>query len=237
MKKKGLFDGVDETRESSGRVPSLEGVQEEGMERKGGEKEMKGKWIYPLVLLFYLWGCAGSRTFWMDIRYIPGPLAEKAERRQVVAVNAFRDISGDRARLGDWTRPKGRVDTFMASKPVDQAVTEAISEYFLSRGYRVIPYMGWDLKPESLTRIPADLVVGGEVIHLEGNAWTSVRTRVKVRVQLQIHVGKVKEGKVLGQKMEISKEIVGVTSRPERIEETLNKELSEAIDRVFQGML
>jgi hypothetical protein len=60
---------------------------------------------------------------------------------------------------------------------------------------------------------------------------------VKVHVQLQIHVGKVKEGKVLRQKMEISKEIVGVTSRPERIEETLNQELSEAIDRVFQGIL
>jgi hypothetical protein len=37
--------------------------------------------------------------------------------------------------------------------------------------------------------------------------------------------------------MEISKEIVGVRSRADRIEETLNKELSEAIDRVFQGIL
>jgi hypothetical protein len=64
-----------------------------------------------------------------------------------------------------------------------------------------------------------------------------VRTRVKVFVQLQIHVGRVNEGKVLSQKMEISKEIVGVRSRVDRIEETLNKELSEAIDRVFQGIL
>ena len=198
---------------------------------------MKGKWIYPLIFLSYLWGCAGSRTFWMDIRYIPGSLAQKAERGQVVAVNGFRDIKGDRARVGDWTRPKGRVDTFMASKPVDQAVTEAVSEYFLSRGYRVIPYTGWDLGPESLSNIPADLVVGGEVIHLKSDAWTTVRTRVKVHVQLQIHVGKVAERKVLSQKMEISKEIVGVKSSPARIEETLNKELSEAIDRVFQGIL
>jgi len=50
-------------------------------------------------------------------------------------------------------------------------------------------------------------------------------------------VGKVTERKVLSQKMEISKEIVGVGSRPASIEETLNKELSEAIDRVFQGIL
>ena len=207
------------------------------MERKGGEKEMKAKWIYPLVLLLSLWGCAGGRTFWMDIRYIPGPLVEKAERGEVVAVNAFRDIRGDRERLGDWARPRGRVDTFMASKPVDQAITEAVSSYFLSRGYRVVPHMGWDLKPESLSRIPADLVVGGEVIHLKSEAWTTVRTKVKVHLQLRIHVGRVTEGKVLSQKMEISKEIIGVTSSPERIEETLNKELSEAIDRVFQGIL
>jgi len=50
-------------------------------------------------------------------------------------------------------------------------------------------------------------------------------------------VGKVGEKKVLSQKMEISKEIVGVTSRPESIEEALNKELSEAIDRIFEGIL
>jgi hypothetical protein len=80
-------------------------------------------------------------------------------------------------------------------------------------------------------------VVGGEIIHLKSEAWTTVRTRVQVHVQLQIYVGKVREGKVLGQKMEISKEILGVTSRPERIEETLNMELSEAIDRVFRGIL
>ena len=173
----------------------------------------------------------------MDIQYLSSPFSENVEGKQVVAVNDFKDIREDRVRLGAWTRPKGRLDTFMASKPVDQAVTEAISDYFLSRKYRVIHYTGWDLSPESLFRIPADLVVGGKIIHLRSEAWTSVRTRVKVRVQLQIHVGKVREGKVLSQKMEISKEIVGVTSRPERIEETLNKELSEAIDRVFQGVL
>ncbi|UCD71009.1 MAG: hypothetical protein JSW70_08390 [Syntrophobacterales bacterium] len=198
---------------------------------------MKEKWIYPLALLFYLLGCAPSRTFWMDIRYLPGTLAEKADQQQVVAVNPLKDIREDRARLGAWTRPKGRVDTFMASKPVDQAVTEALSDYFLSRGFRVIPYTSWDFRPESLSRIPADLVVGGEIIRLESEAWTTIRTKVKVHVQLQIHVGKVTERKVLSQKMEISKETVGVTSRPERIEETLNKELSEAIDRVFQGIL
>jgi uncharacterized lipoprotein YajG len=173
----------------------------------------------------------------MDIQYIPGPSAQKTGREKVVAVNAFRDVGSDTERLGEWTRPKGRVDTFMSSKPVDQAVSKAISDYFVSRGYRVIPYTGWDLKPESLSRIPADLVVGGEVLNLKSEAWTSVRTRVKVFVQLQIHVGRVNEGKVLSQKMEISKEIVGVRSRADRIEETLNKELSEAIDRVFQGIL
>ena len=48
---------------------------------------------------------------------------------------------------------------------------------------------------------------------------------------------KVKEEQVVAQKMEISKEIVGVTSKPERIEAALNRELSEAIERVFQGVL
>jgi hypothetical protein len=173
----------------------------------------------------------------MDIQYLSGPIAENVEGKRVVAVNTFKDIRENRARLGAWTRPRDRLDTFMASKPVDQAVTEAISDYFLLRKYRVINYTGWDLSPESLSRIPADLVVGGEIIHLESDAWTNVRTKVTVHVQLQIHVGKVSDGKVLRQKMEISKEIVGVTSRPERIEETLNQELSEAIDRVFQGVL
>ncbi|MCK5553117.1 MAG: hypothetical protein KAJ09_08230, partial [Deltaproteobacteria bacterium] len=126
----------------------------------------------------------------MDIRYIPGPSAKKTDREKVVAVNAFRDVGSDTERLGEWTRPKGRVDTFMSSKPVDQAVTKAISDYFVSRGYRVVPYTDWDLKPESLSRIRADLVVGGEVLKLKSEAWTSVRTRVKVFVQLQIHVGR-----------------------------------------------
>jgi len=173
----------------------------------------------------------------MDIQYLTGPFFKGVEGKQIVAINAFKDIREDKTRLGAWTRPRGRVDTFMASKPVDQAVTDAISGYFLLRGYRVVNYTGWDLSPESLSGISANLVVGGEVIHLESDAWTSVRTRVKVLVQLQIYVGKVSEGKVLSQKMEISKEIIGVTSRPERIEETLNKELSEAIDRVFQDVL
>jgi uncharacterized lipoprotein YajG len=204
---------------------------------KGGKKGMRGKWFWTLVLLFSVWGCGASRNYWMGIRYLSDPLSEKGGKGRVVAVNAFKDIRADRGQLGTWVRPRGQVVTFMASKPVDHAVTEAIAGYFRLRGYRVIDYTGWDLKPESLSDIPADLVVGGEVIHLKSDAWTTVRTRVKVHVQLQIHVGKVSEGKVLGQKMEISKEIVGVTSRPERIEETLNQELSEAIDRVFQGIL
>jgi uncharacterized lipoprotein YajG len=198
---------------------------------------MKGKWIVSIALLFCFLGCAGNRTYWMDIRYMPEPSVEKAKRREVIAVNPFTDTRGDGTRLGDWVRPRGRVDTFMASKPIDQAVTEAIANYFRSRGYRVVPYEGWDLKPGSLSRIPADLVVGGEVINLKSEAWSTVRTKVKVLVQLQIHLGKVAERKVLSQKMEISKEVLGVTSKPERIEETLNKELSEAIDRVFQGIL
>jgi hypothetical protein len=199
---------------------------------------MKGKWFWALALFFFLLGCGASRTYWMDIQYLSGPIAENVEGKRIVAVNTFKDIREDRARLGAWTRPKGRLDTFMASKPVDQAVTEAVSDYFRLRKYRVISSTGWDLSPESLSRIPADLVVGGEVILLKSEAWTTtLRTKVNVHVQLQIHVGKVKEGKVLRQKMEISKEIVGVTSRPERIEETLNQELSEAIDRVFQGIL
>lgn len=205
---------------------------------KRGEKEMKGKWLWAIALFFFLSGCGASRTYWMDIQYLSGPLSENVEGNQVVAVNAFKDIREDRVRLGAWTRPRDRVDTFMASKPVDQAVTEAVSGYFLLRGYRVVNYTGWDLSPESLSRIPADLVVGGGIIHLESDAWTTaLRTKVRVHVQLQIHVGRVPEGKVLRQKMEISKEIVGVTSRPEWIEETLNKELSEAIDRVLQGVL
>jgi uncharacterized lipoprotein YajG len=203
----------------------------------GRGREMKGKWIVSIALLFCLLGCAGNRTYWMDIRYMPEPSVEKAERGEVIAVNPFTNIRGDGTRLGDWVRPRGRVDTFMASKPIDQAVTEAIANYFRSRGYRVVPYEGWDLKPGSLSGIPADLVVGGEVINLKSEAWSTVRTKVKVLVQLQIHLGKVAERKVLSQKMEISKEVLGVTSKPERIEETLNKELSEAIDRVFQGIL
>ncbi|NIS60817.1 MAG: hypothetical protein GTO13_09000 [Proteobacteria bacterium] len=205
--------------------------------RANGGKRVKEKWFWALVLFFSLLGCGASRTYWMDLQYLSGPIAENVEGKQIVAVSGFTDIREERDRLGAWTRPRDRLDTFMASKPVDQAVTQAISDYFLSRKYRVVNYTGWDLSPESLSRIPADLVVGGEIIQLKSEAWTSLRTKVRVHVQLQIHVGKVREGKVLRQKMEISKEIVGVTSSPERIEETLNKELSEAIDRVFQGVL
>lgn len=198
---------------------------------------MKGRWLWVLALLFFIWGCAGSRTFWMDIRYLPGSSQEKIKESRVVAISPFRDMRKDGVRLGAWTRPRDRVDTFMASKPVDQAVTEAISGYFRSRGYRVVEHADWDLRPESLSRISADYVVGGEINRLNGDAWTSVRTRVQLHVQLQIYVGKVKEEKVVGQKMEISKEIVGVTSKAERIEAALNQELSEAIERAFQGIL
>lgn len=198
---------------------------------------MRGKWFWTLVLLSSVWGCGASRNYWMDIQYLSDPVSKHGGKGRVVAINAFKDIREDRNQLGTWLRPRGQMVTFMASKPVEQAVTEAISGYFRLRGYQVVSSTGWDLRPESLSRIPADLVVGGEIIHLRSEAWTTVRTKVQVHVQLQIYVGKVSEGKVLGQKMEISKEILGVTSRPERIEETLNKELSEAIDRVFQGIL
>ncbi len=198
---------------------------------------MSGKWFWTLVLLSSVWGCGASRTYWMDIQYLSDPVSKNGGKGRVVAINAFKDTREDRNQLGTWVRPRGQVVAFMASKPVDQAVTEAISGYFRLRGYQVVSSTGWDLRPESLSRIPADLVVGGEIIHLKSEAWTTVRTRVQVHVQLQIYVGKVREGEVLGQKMEISKEILGVTSRPERIEETLNMELSEAIDRVFQGIL
>jgi hypothetical protein len=63
------------------------------------------------------------------------------------------------------------------------------------------------------------------------------RTVIRAEVELVFYVGKPREGRVLQQKIEMTREITEIVFSEEKVEKLLNETLSEIIEDAFAKLL
>ena len=156
--------------------------------------------------LLLLTACAGARTFVVDLTYVPqSPPVLKAEKT-VVAIAPFMDKRDGKRDVGVRTKLDGSVDQFItAPDSVSEQVRKAVERYLRANGFQTVAISEWDFRPESLSGMEADLVVGGEVRRLWIDAESMVgRTVIHTDLEITVCLGRPQENKVFQQKMEMS---------------------------------
>lgn len=200
---------------------------------------MKKFSFFLFALIFFFLSACGGRTFLVDLRYVPQTPPALRVEPTTVALAPFFDDRTEKGDVGVRRRLDGSVDRFTtAPTRVAEGVTKAVERFLRRNGFTVQAIEKWDLKPASLSKVDAEMVVGGQIKQLWSRA-DSVAGRTIVTTSLEIifYLGKPREGKVLQQGVEIEREITQVIFSPEKVEERVNESLSEIIESAFAKLL
>lgn len=206
---------------------------------------MKGnaKFLFPfLVLILSLSGCAGSKIYLLNVRYLQEkkpPPSSALQAQKVVGICPFDDARKEKENIGVRYRSGGHVDLLrVEGTTLSEAVTRAVRDYFAERGYRVADCMGWDRRPEGLSRLKGELflVVGGKIEFFSVEATSGLTTtETKYRVRLEASIGDVQKGQVITRAIESSPQTKKMSFDPEEVKETINRTLTEVIQNLFRG--
>ena len=148
--------------------------------------------------LFSLGGCAGSKTYLLDLRYdaskTPSFLSG-ATQPVTLAVYNIQDARPDRMYLGRRVYRDGMVDFFKPDAgTVEQVATKAFTNLLEKAGFKVVPVNRYlDPAKEEFKDIPADAAFGGtlEALWVEAKK-ALVATDSSAKMRLRIHWGIVK---------------------------------------------
>jgi len=213
---------------------------------KKGETMMKGKVLIFLMissLIAVLSGCAGSRTYLIDVKYVPAkkaPPASELQKAKVVGICPFEDARKEQPKdtIGIRHRTGKEVDLLkVAGISVSQSITRAVKDYFTGRGFEVTDCKGWDKSPEGLARLPQDLslVVRGTIESFAVNARSGVvTTEIHYRVKMAVSIGQIKEGKVVIRTVDSAPQTKKISFDPGKVGATLNQTLTEVIESLFK---
>ncbi len=159
-------------------------------------KIRKGVVIFGLIVLslglFSLGGCAGSKTFLLNLSYNPLgtpqfiPISSKTV---TLAVYQFQDARSDRLYLGRRVYRDGMVDFFKPDAgTVEQVMTKSVVKAMEKAGFRVM-LVNRPLDPdkEDFKDIPGDVALGGTIESLWVEAktgYTTTDTDAKLKVKI-----------------------------------------------------
>ena len=194
---------------------------------------------FSLILLFgfSLLNCAGGRNSILYLQYQPQrdfpSLREKFGA--TLGMAPFQDDRPDTLYIGIQTPLQGvssyfKSDPFPLKKEIEDSLSQALSRH----GIKTVPIPDWDGKPESLKDLTTDSILMIQInkFWTEGRAQI-FRTIIKTSIELVIHLGVKKEGKVFTRSVEIEKEMTVARSTPERVEKTINQMLTDIFDVYF----
>jgi hypothetical protein len=195
------------------------------------------RWLFILSLGFFVLGCAKTGTFSLSLRYQPIKDFPSLQSKMgpTLGMAPFKDERPDTLYIGIHTNLQGDSNYFKSNPfPLEKAIKESLSNVLSRYGVKTIPISDWDGKPESLKNMETDSVLMIEIKRFwtEGKA-SAFRTTVQTTVQLVIHLGVKKEGKVFTRNVEVEKEITVARSTPEKVEEMVNQILTDIFDSYF----
>jgi hypothetical protein len=195
------------------------------------------RWLLILSSVFLALDCAEAGTYSLNIRYQPAKEFPSLQQKigTTLAVAPFKDERIDTLYIGVHTNFQGDSTYFKSNPfPLERAINEALSNALSRYGVKTIPIPSWDGQPESLKNMEADSVLMIEIKKF----WTDgkgapFKTNVRTIVQLVIHLGVKKEGKVFTRNVETEREMTVPRSTPERVEAMINQILTEIFDNYF----
>ncbi len=151
-----------------------------------------------ILSLFFLGGCAGSKTYLLNLRYDASkttPFLSGATQPVTLALYNIQDARPDRMYLGRWVYRDGTVDFFKADAgTVEQVVTKSLANLLEKSGFKVVLVNRYlDPAKEDFKDIPADAAFGGtlEALWVEAKK-ELVATDSTAKMRLRVHWGVVK---------------------------------------------
>ncbi len=197
------------------------------------------RWLWILMLGFFLCGCAKGGTHLVRIQYQPmkefPSLSEKIGSTMGIA--PIQDERPEQLYVGRHTPYEGSSTYFKSDPfPLTQALTNSLSHSLSRLGIKVVPVSHWDGKPESLRAIEADSILRIEIKRFwtEGRAG-AFRSTANTSVHLLIHLGVRREGKVFTRNVEVEKEGTYARLTPKRVEAMVNQALTDIFDSFFSN--
>ncbi len=196
-------------------------------------------WLALLVLSAFVLSCSHGITYPLYVRYVPSK--DFPELRQKIgptlALAPFRDEREDKTRIGVHRPMQGSPNYFKSEPfPLEKAIGDSLSEVLSRYGISSVPVPEWDGRPESLKSLDADSVLMIEIKRFWSEGQGSLfGTKLKMSVQMVIHLGIKKEGKVFTRNVEAEKEVTVTKSTPERVEGMFNRILSDIFDAYFSN--
>lgn len=191
-------------------------------------------------LMATLHGCAGSRTYLIEVNYI----GEKASPLSslMVGVCPFEDLRQEiqPGQIGLRHRRGKQVDFLKAEgMSVSQSVTRAVKDYFSETGYRVTDYNKWNKGLQGLSGVPKamSLVVGGDIesFMIEAHSGVAI-TETTYRVKLVAFIGQVPQNKVVIRTVESAPKTRGMGFDIVEVRDKLNTILTEVIRNLFKDV-
>jgi hypothetical protein len=201
---------------------------------------MKSKLFMGVVILLIsisALSCSPGGTFSIYLRYKPLKDFPSLQERvgSTLGIPSLKDERSYTLYIGQHTRILGGSNYFISYPfPLEKAIIESLAETLSRYGVKTVSIPNWDMKPESLKNIEADSVLMVEIKKF----WTEGKsslfgTKVKTSIQLLIHLGVKKEGKVFTRNVEVEKEMTVARLTPEKVEHMINETLTEIFDSFF----
>lgn len=199
------------------------------------------RWVLVLSLLGLssMMSDAYGGTYSLNIRYEPAKdfplLREKIGPHLGLA--PFKDERKETLYIGYHLSLFGRASYYKSNpSPLERAMRESLLGPLFKSGIKITPISDWDEKPESLREMGTDSVLMIEIkqFWIEGSG-AAFRTNAKTSVQLAIHLGVKKEGKVFSKNVEVNREVTLARLTPEWMEKTFNEILAEIFDSYFSN--
>jgi hypothetical protein len=190
--------------------------------------------LFVIFLALFSYGCAKAGTYSLYLRY--QPVKEFPSLRQklgaTLGMAPFKDERPETQYIGLHTHLREAVSRFKSDPfPLEKGIEKSLSDVISRYGVQTIPIPNWDGKPESLKDMGTDSVLMIEIkrFWIEGTA-AAFRSKAKTSIQLVIHLGVKKEGKVFTKNVEVEKVATFPRLTPERMEQTVNQVLTEIFD-------
>lgn len=206
-----------------------------------GRLLMKLKVLSSLVLLFIIFviDSAEANTYSLPLRYQPMKEFPSFHQKfgSTLCIVPFKDERQEKSFIGVHFPVRGLTTHFESNpSPLEKALQESLSNALSKLGMKVVSSPDWDGAAESLKNIDADSILMIEIKKF----WTEGRaslfgTTIKTTVQLVIHLGVKREGKVFMRNADIEKEITVPRSTPERVEAIFNQILTDIFDAYFSS--
>jgi hypothetical protein len=190
--------------------------------------------FFAVLMLVSLFGCSRGGTVLLNVKYDPLRAFPSLQQKvgPTLGFSPIRDERPDTLYIGIH-KPLHGLSTYFKSDPfpLEKALRTSLTRVLDRQEVRTEEAEAWDGSPESLRTIPTDSVLRIDIKRFwsEGKA-EPFSTVVRTSVQLVLHLGIKKEGRVYTRTVELDRDHTVFRSTPGEVESMINGMLTEIFD-------